>query len=62
MTFSTTLVDKIAILTAVLLKNSVYWDVTESQLICASCLLHVDFLLLPLFGPEGGGDMYLRNI
>jgi hypothetical protein len=27
----------------------------------ASCLLHVGFLLVLLYNPEDGGDMFLRN-
>jgi hypothetical protein len=55
------------VLTAVIMKSSVLWDITlcrplEVKLSCACHLLHTGFLLGFFFDPEDGGDMFLRNV
>jgi hypothetical protein len=48
-------------LTAVSMKNAVFWDVAP----CRSCLLppvHVGFFARGFFCPEDGGDAFLRNV
>jgi hypothetical protein len=46
------------ILTAVVMKSSIFWDVIGSS---ACCLLHACFLLGLLFNPEDGGNIFLQN-
>jgi hypothetical protein len=54
------------VLTAVVMKNTILWDITpcsplKVNLLLATCL-HAGFLLGLFFGPENGGDMFLRNV
>jgi hypothetical protein len=45
------------VLTAVVMKSTVFWDST----LLATCY-HAGFLLGLFFNPEDGGDMVLRNV
>jgi hypothetical protein len=44
------------VLTAVVMKISIFWDIK-----LATCF-HAGFLLGLFFDPEDGGDMFLRNV
>jgi hypothetical protein len=53
--------------TAVLMKSSVFWDTNPRSPLKVSMkqvsyLFHADFLIGLFFGPEDGGDMFLRNV
>jgi hypothetical protein len=65
------------ILTAVVMKNSIFWDITPRSLLkstdvseehvasilsSACYLLRAGFLRGLFFDPEDGGDMFLRNV
>jgi hypothetical protein len=59
------------VLTAVAVGSSVFWDTTPCSPVKimskpskkpACCLRYAGFLLILVFGPEGGGDMLLRNV
>jgi hypothetical protein len=43
------------VFTAVIMKNSIFWDMR------ACCLLHAGFLFGRLFIPDDGSDMFLQN-
>jgi hypothetical protein len=57
---------KSEVLTAVVMKRSVFWDITQcsplkvNQSFVATCF-HAS-ILLGLFGSENGGDNFLRNV
>jgi hypothetical protein len=51
------------VLTAVVMKNTILWDMTPYSLLKANH--HTSFhacILLGLFDPEDGSDMFLRNV
>jgi hypothetical protein len=53
----------VEILTAVIMKCSIFWDITPCipLKVCSACnLLHAGFLL-DLFNPEDGGNIFLPN-
>jgi hypothetical protein len=58
------------VLTAVVMKSTIFWDITpcsplsvnQSESGWQAELFHAGFLLGLFFGPEDGGDMFLRNI
>jgi hypothetical protein len=59
----------VEVLTAVVIKGSVFWDITPSSGLKnkprknqAFCLLYAGFLLGLFFDFEDGGDMFLRNV
>jgi hypothetical protein len=43
-------------LTAVIMKSTIFWDMMLSSLLHASCVLGL------IFGLEGGGSSFLRNV
>jgi hypothetical protein len=51
------------VLTAVVMKSSVFWDITLcSPVEAVKHMLSHRFLLGLVFGPEDGGEMFLRNV
>jgi hypothetical protein len=46
------------VLTAVVMRNGVFWHITPYSMALFCCLLHVGFLLDVLFDPEDGGDIF----
>jgi hypothetical protein len=49
------------VLTPVVMKSSIFWDVTYRLTLLATCF-HAGFLLGLFFDREAGGDMFLRNV
>jgi hypothetical protein len=51
------------VLTAVVMKSTIFWDITLcSPLKVNRRCFHAVFLLSLFFDPEDGGDMFLRNV
>jgi hypothetical protein len=49
------------VLTAVIMKSTILWDIKLSRVLLATCC-HAGLLLGLFFDPKDGGDMFLRNI
>jgi hypothetical protein len=52
---------RIEVLTAVIMKSTIFWDVTPCSPLKVN-LLHAGFLLGLFFDPEDRGDVILRNV
>jgi hypothetical protein len=56
------------ILTAVVMKSSIFWDIRPcsplkiKRRFGGTCRIHAGFLLGLFFDPEYGGDLFLRNV
>jgi hypothetical protein len=49
------------VFTAVVMKSTIFWNITSCSPLLATCF-HAGFLLGLFFDPEDGGDMFLRNV
>jgi hypothetical protein len=49
------------VLTAVVMKSSIFWVITPCSKLLATCF-HSGLLLGLFFGPEDRGDIFLRNV
>jgi hypothetical protein len=49
------------VLTAVFMKNSIFWNITTSRALLVTCF-HAGLFLGAFFDSEDGGDMFLRNV
>jgi hypothetical protein len=59
------------VFTTVVMKSIIFWDITQCTPLKATdvseehivlATFHAGFLPGPFFGPEDGGDMFLRNV
>jgi hypothetical protein len=52
----------VEVLTAVVLKITIFWDITPFSPLLLSTCFYAGFLLVLFFDPEDGGDMFLQNV